>query len=175
MNSKDKKGFSFTVKDIREFYLCIEDLIDNDVVQQMKQYVQHGDTSTLNHCMVVAFRSYIFCKRWNFDYRAAARGGLLHDLFLYDWHDKKARGSLHGFHHPGIALKNADEVFTLDKREREIIKKHMWPLTVIPPKCREAYVIAYYDKVCTSKEVVSEWIFNMKELFNLSRHTTKGG
>lgn len=174
MAGKDKNNFTFTVKDIREFYLCIEDLLCSDAVKQMKQYVQHGDTSTLSHCMVVAFRSYMFCKKWNLDYRAAARGGLLHDLFLYDWHDKEARGSLHGFHHPSIALNNADRFFALEKKEREIIKKHMWPLTVVPPKCREAYVIAYYDKVCTSKEVVSQWAVGMKEIVKLSRHIPKG-
>lgn len=165
MSRKKDKNFSFSVRDIREFYLCIEDLVDSDVVQEMKNYIQHGDTTTFDHCMVVAFRSFMMCKRFHLDYKAAARGGLLHDLFLYDWHDKEARGSLHGFHHPRIALENAEKTFDLDKKEREIIKKHMWPLTVVPPKYREAYVISYYDKVCTSREVVKEWAGSMREVF----------
>jgi uncharacterized protein len=33
------------------------------------------------------------------------RGALLHDYFLYDWHKGKNRKKLHGFRHPGIAVK----------------------------------------------------------------------
>lgn len=144
------------------FFSCIEDLLESEKVQKMNEFTQHGDTTTFDHCLAVAFRSFRLCRKHNLDYRAAARGGLLHDLFLYDWHDKDTRGSLHGFYHPGIALKNADEIFNLDKKEKEIIKKHMWPLTVIPPRCKEAYIICYYDKTCTSKEVIKVWGSTLK-------------
>lgn len=155
----------FSVHDAREFYICIDDLLRSEAVQQMKKFTQHGTTSTFDHCVVVAFRSFLLCKKLRLDYKAAARGGLLHDLFLYDWHDKQARGHLHGFYHPGKALKNAEDNFTLTKKEKEIIKKHMWPLTVIPPTCREAYIISYYDKVCTSREVVIEWGGSLRRIY----------
>ncbi|MGN1131851.1 MAG: HD family phosphohydrolase [Ruminococcus sp.] len=156
-------------KEISLFLSCIEDLLSSEEVQRMKNYTQHGKTSTFDHCMVVAFKSFLFCRRFKLDYRSAARGGLLHDLFLYDWHDKEARGSLHGFHHPSVALKNASRVFSLSDNEKEIIKKHMWPLTFVPPKTREAYVICYFDKVCTSKEVVREWAFLLRSMLGRSR------
>jgi len=113
---------------------------------------------------MVSFKSFQFCRKFNLDYRAAARGGLLHDLFLYDWHDKDLEINLHGFYHPGIALRNAEKAFVLDDKEKEIIKKHMWPLTVVPPKCREAYVICYFDKTCTLKEVFKEWGVSLRKL-----------
>lgn len=166
---KSERKSPFPIGDVREFYLCIEDLLNSETVQRMKNFRQHGCSTTFDHCLVVSFRSFVFCKKYNMDYRAAARGGLLHDLFLYDWHDKKARCALHGFHHPGIALENALKEFRLIKKEEEIIKKHMWPLTVIPPRCREAYVIAYYDKVCTSAEVVAQWAGSLKNIFHIAR------
>ena len=85
-------------------------------------------------------------------------------MFLYDWHDKDLDINLHGFYHPGIALRNAEKAFVLDDKEKEIIKKHMWPLTVVPPKCREAYVICYFDKTCTLKEVFKEWGVSLRKL-----------
>lgn len=155
------------------FISCIEDLLDNEKVQEMNLFTQHGDTSTYEHCLMVSFRSFHLCKRLNLDYRAAARGGLLHDLFLYDWHDKNSRSSLHGFYHPGIALRNADKLFILDNKEKEIIRKHMWPLTVVPPKCREAYIICYFDKVCTLKEVMNEWGKAIRKMAIRSRVTAR--
>lgn len=153
-----------TESEIKLFLDCINDLLESEVVQKMCNFTQHGDTTTFDHCLMVSFKSFQFCRKFNLDYRAAARGGLLHDLFLYDWHDKDLGVNLHGFYHPGIALRNAENAFVLDDKEKEIIKKHMWPLTVVPPKCREAYVICYFDKTCTLKEVFKEWGVSLRKL-----------
>ena len=153
-----------TESEIKLFLDCINDLLESEVVQKMCNFTQHGDTTTFDHCLMVSFKSFQFCRKFNLDYRAAARGGLLHDLFLYDWHDKDLEINLHGFYHPGIALRNAEKAFALDDKEKEIIRKHMWPLTVVPPKCREAYVICYFDKTCTLKEVFKEWGVSLRKL-----------
>ena len=59
---------------------------------------------------------------------------------------------LHGFEHPRKALKNAEEAFSLTAVERDIILRHMWPLTIVPPKYAESYVIVMYDKYCSTME-----------------------
>ena len=81
---------------------------------------------------------------------------LLHDYFLYDWHfkDLKNPHKLHGFYHPSRALHNAQKEYTLTKRQEDIIKKHMWPLTVVPPMCREAWIVTAADKYCSFMETV---------------------
>ena len=84
--------------------------------------------------------------------QALIRGALLHDYFLYDWHDKANGHHWHGFTHPGTALHNASEDWKLTPVEREIIKKHMFPLTPIPPTCREALLVCLADKICAAKE-----------------------
>ncbi len=80
------------------------------------------------------------------DSRAAARGGLLHDFFLYDWHTEKPEKGIHGYVHPRIALENANRHFSLSRREQDIIRHHMWPVTIRPPKYRESYVVLLVDK-----------------------------
>lgn len=80
------------------------------------------------------------------------RGALLHDYFLYDWHTKHEGHSLHGFFHPGRALKNAERDFSLSPTERNMIKTHMFPLTLPPPKCKESWILVVADKVCAIKE-----------------------
>ena len=55
--------------------------------------------------------------------------------------------------HPKIALKNAKEHFDIDKREEDMIVKHMWPLTIKLPKYAESYVIVAIDKYAAMMEL----------------------
>lgn len=140
----------------KEYMNCVHDILEHGTFQKMDRFIQHGTTTTLSHCLQVSYVSYKICKAYGLDYRAAARGGLLHDLFLYDWHThrRETGNHFHGFTHPQVALHNANHVFDLTEKEKDIIVKHMWPLTVIPPKYPEGYVIMYVDKYCGFMETV---------------------
>lgn len=131
---------------------CVEDLISSNVVLSMNRYVHHKNMSCFEHCVHVSYISYKICKSLNLDFEAAARGGLLHDLFLYDWHNHDHEG-LHGFTHAGIALKNANKYFILSDKEKDIIKKHMWPLNIKLPRYKESAVVIIVDKYCAIAEV----------------------
>ncbi len=135
--------------DKKEFLSIIADLLENDLVNQMRQYRQHYDVSTYEHCMNVSYISFKICKKLKLDYVSMARAAMLHDLFLYDWRDKKKHTKftdLHAFSHPKIALKNAKKVTKLNEKEIDIIEKHMWPVTIRLPKYKESYVIVFADK-----------------------------
>jgi len=80
---------------------------------------------------------------------------LLHDYFLYDWHDPDPSHRLHGFRHPFFALARAEEDFELTPRERNIIVRHMFPLVPVPPTCREAWIVCLADKWCALRETVA--------------------
>ena len=43
-------------------------------------------------------------------------------------------------------------LFDLNKKEKDIIIKHMWPLTIIPPRYIESFIITLVDKYCALKE-----------------------
>ena len=135
------------------------DILDSDNFNSTKQHLQHGTMTVHKHCMDVARYSLLLNNRLGLkcNKHDLIRGALLHDYFLYDWHDKEylsQRKRLHGFWHPGIALKNAEEEYELNDRQREIIKKHMWPLSVVPPTCREAWVVTAADKYCSLMETI---------------------
>ena len=138
---------------MKEFINITRDLINNPIVVQMKNYRQHYDTSCYDHCIEVAYWSYLFCKKYNLDYVSVARAGLLHDLFLYDWrHSHKVLNGWHAFIHPQIALKNALNIYSLNEKEQDIILKHMWPVTFFQfPKYKESYVITVADKLSALK------------------------
>ena len=124
---------------------------------QEKQYFQHGSTSVYAHSVRVAACSLRFSQALGLrvDRRALVRGALLHDYFLYDWHKQDGTHRLHGFFHPGTALRNARRDFALTKREENIIHRHMFPLTPLPPTTREAWLVCLADKYCAAAETMA--------------------
>lgn len=81
----DKNTFVLTDDD-RRFIKTARKILANEKVQQMKQYVQHGDVSTYEHCLMVCLYAYMYAKRLKLkiNIEALVKGALLHDFFLYD-------------------------------------------------------------------------------------------
>lgn len=146
-------------EDKREFLNAIREVAGHEKVQEMKQYNHHSQTNCFVHSMHVSYYNYKVCKLLKLDARAAARAGLLHDMFLYDWHGyKPAQGErLHGFEHPKKSLRNARTYFPVSPKEADMIKKHMFPLTLSLPRYKESYVIVLTDKFCSSCEVMDRF------------------
>ncbi len=125
-------------------------------MQCSRNFIQHGSTSVYAHSIRVAYYSlsmadFLHLRR---NRRELVRGALLHDYFLYDWHEKDRTHNLHGFRHPFTALRNADADFTLSRRERNIILRHMFPLIPVPPSCLEGWIVCLVDKGCSIYEVI---------------------
>lgn len=139
------------------------DILDSPRFINSANSVQHGTMSVRQHSIDVAKCSLHISRKlpFNFEERDLVRGALLHDYFQYDWHQKKVQirnfrnfKKLHGFSHPSIALLNAKNEFALTEREEDIIGKHMWPLTIKPPLCREAWIVTLADKYCSLLETL---------------------
>ena len=130
----------------REFY----PLMELSRLPECREFVQHGDTTVLLHCVAVAYFSlwlvnflHIRCNE-----KSLIRGALLHDYFLYDWHTSDPSHRMHGFHHAHRALENARADVELTPLEADIIGHHMFPLNLQPPRSREAAVVCLVDKGC---------------------------
>ena len=133
--------------DREEFKMIIKDIANHPTVLEMKNFRQHYDTSCYDHCQNVAYYSYLFCKKFKLDYEAVARAGMLHDLFLYDWRVRQpGRKGHHAFTHSKTSYEKASHLFEFNKKEKDIILKHMWPVTIIPPKYIESYILTLVDK-----------------------------
>lgn len=135
------------------------DILESDKFKMTKEHVQHGSMSVNEHCKNVTIASLMINSklRLNANKREMIRGALLHDYFLYDWHDKELlKGQkLHGYAHPETALRNADEDYELTEKQRDIIGNHMWPLTLLHiPRCREAWIVTAADKYCSLMETI---------------------
>lgn len=142
----------------RKIRVAASDILQSKNFQSTRGHIQHGNMTVNSHCMDVAKYSLAISEKLRIpcSRRELIRGALLHDYFLYDWHSREHVPiyKLHGFFHPGTALENASKEYDLTPRERDIIKKHMWPLTVVPPMCREAWIVTTADKWCSLLETL---------------------
>lgn len=141
---------------LSSYYACVCDIIDCDQLDRLKNITHHISTTRFQHCLNVSYYSYIVCRKFKMNARSAARAGLLHDLFYYDrkeYNSARTKGRpSHSAMHSMQAAENAAEVTTISSLERDIIEKHMWPVTRPLPKYKESYVITFIDKYCAVLE-----------------------
>jgi len=121
--------------------------------RELKKYNQHGNTTIFKHSRNVAFYSYKVGKFFNnkfgskIDLDILIQSAYMHDLFMYDWHEKSNLHRLHGYTHPKVAAKNASNYCNASKKMQKIIETHMWPLTITKiPKNKEAWILCLCDK-----------------------------
>ncbi|MBN1574765.1 MAG: phosphohydrolase [Deltaproteobacteria bacterium] len=137
----------------RQYTSVTRPLLEDQRVAILSECNHHNGKSRLDHVKEVAYLGLIAGKKLSLDCDAIVRGALLHDLFYYDWLREGPR--LHGFRHPNISLKNAREITSLSRKEEDIIKKHMWPLTVIPPIYLESLVVSSLDTFCSIRDYLT--------------------
>lgn len=73
-------------------------------------------------------------------------------IFCMTGISRRCHTCFHGFTHPKTALRNAERDFDLSERECDIISKHMFPLTLVPPMHRESWIVSMADKYCALRE-----------------------
>lgn len=137
---------------------AVAGLARHTCLAQESQFLQHGVTVCLLHSIAVAYYCLALAgllKFLRFRREELFRGALFHDYFLYDWHDPNPAHRLHGFHHPRRAAENAARDLELTELEASIIRHHMFPLTPVPPTCREGLLVCLVDKGCSVYEVFS--------------------
>lgn len=136
------------------------EIIEHDHMRIERRSYQHGAVTTFAHSIRVACLAVWLADRlhlWNrVDLRSLIRAALLHDYFLYDWHDwDDGEHVFHGFTHGRAALHNALADFELNRIERDSIAHHMFPLTPAPPRYIEGYLVSMADKVSATRETLS--------------------
>ena len=137
------------------FLRCVEPLLESPQVNSMKRWRHHFSVTCYEHSLFVSYVSFRLARFLGWDCRAAARAGLLHDLYLYDPADKSAHPGIQCLDHPEFALRNAAALCPdLTDRERNAIVSHMFPLAVHLPRCREALVVNLADDICAVLEIV---------------------
>ena len=155
----------------REFYFNLRKIENYKQVCKLQSlYFQHGTTTVLKHCRNVAYYSLLLAKKLNekfnisFNYNNLIIGAFLHDLFLYDWHEKDKSHWLHGYRHPLTSSINAKKMCNVNEDVEKIIKTHMWPLTLRKiPLSKEAFIVCLVDKILALRETF-EFVYKFNKV-----------
>lgn len=167
---KDRNLSEFVaIKHIRQKLI---ELFNDKEYLSMRNYIQHGTTNCILHSIAVTHYSAMFAHRMHtkINYKYLIIGALLHDYFLYDWHEKSTSHKWHGFKHPKFALKNALKKWELNDIEKDVIKCHMFPLTLFSiPRYKESIIVCLVDKMCATYEIFAKKnpYKNIKKLYKI--------
>ena len=156
-----KIGYDESIIDIINTYGA--DIINDEKFEEEKNYIQHGTTTTYTHSLIVTYISVWLAlrSRHKIDMSAVVRGALLHDYFLYDWHEKNEYHNTHGYTHARKAMANARRDFNINELEAGIIYSHMFPLNLTRiPASREARIVCLSDKLRAGIENLSMLHYN---------------
>lgn len=145
---------------INEFYEIVSDILNSKEFNKRKNYKHHGEQSVYDHSLKISIISYKIAKTMGLDYKSAAIGGLLHDFYDKPWQENKEKTKFfkqHGFVHARQALENSKKYFPqyINKKTKNIILRHMFPLNIVPPLYLESWIITIVDKY-VSMEIFNE-------------------
>lgn len=164
-----------------EMYELARDIFDSGKLEINRDFIQHGTTSLYCHMLAVcrtALKISAFCDKvfkTKTDRRSIARGALLHDYFLYDWHEYAKHTNWHGYTHAFLAFQNAGKDFELNAVESDIITKHMFPLNISSiPRFHETAMVCLADKCCSWREVFRVDVYSAT-LKRINEHLVEAG
>lgn len=133
----------------KEFDNLINEYLMHPKVQEMSKYKHHGITR-LEHSIRVAYYTFKVCKKLRLNYKEATIAALLHDFFLDEV--EKENGIDRLIHHPKYAAENAEFYFKINEFQKDIILRHMFPVTFIPPKYLEGWIVDTVDNIASIYE-----------------------
>lgn len=140
------------MKKVEEFNKIVEDILNNDKFNKLKEQPHHG-INRYEHSYHVAIWIYKICKLFNSkNLTKITRASLLHDF--YEDIDLKGNGLQRLARHSKVALKNSEEYFKLDDMQKNIIKTHMFPCNLDIPKYKESWLITIIDKIVSTYEMI---------------------
>ncbi len=131
-------------------------ILVSEGMQRSAHFMQHGNTSVREHSMRVACCA-VKLSRWlrlELSERDLVHAALLHDYFLYDWHDRSTSRPHHATQHPHYAAENAIRDFAIAQEVEDAIRTHMFPVTLRIPRGSIAWMVCIADKLCSAQETV---------------------
>lgn len=144
----------------KEFLEIIQPILDLEEFNNTKFQKHHGITR-YDHSMNVAYVTYVVTKNLKLNYKEATFAALIHDFFNDEVKDENGYKRL--VDHPKYALKNALKYFELTELQKDIISKHMFPVTLTPPKYKESILVSLIDKYSSVNERVYSSLRDIKE------------
>ena len=95
------------------------------------------------------------------DYIETARAGLLHDFFISDKDRSKKEKFTSTFNHSTKAVDNASRLFDINDKQKNMIRAHMCPFTLVLPKYAETWIVIGSDKLVGTIEFLKKFKYQI--------------
>lgn len=138
----------------KEFYEINKDILENSKFNELKKYKHHGITR-YEHCLRVAYYTYIVTRKRNKNYKEVTRAALLHDFFTDEVENLSSFKRFYS--HPKHAIENSKKYFNISKLQEDIIKSHMFPIGLTVPKHKESWLVDLIDDYSAVVERLSSF------------------
>ena len=84
----------------------------------------------------------------------AVCSSLLHDIGMTEKHVFHSRSWKKAYTHPIRGAEVAKNEYRTNSVQENAIRRHMWPICIVPPKHKEGWVVLAADKICSVKELL---------------------
>ena len=137
----------------KQYKFIVDDILSNEEFEKMSEITHHG-LDRKSHSIRVSYYSYKISKALGLDYKSTARAGLLHDFFFENNQDSNVNTRVKTLlNHPKYALENANSLFELNEKEKDIIVTHMFPIAPKPSKYMEGWIVNLVDDAVAVGEI----------------------
>lgn len=161
MEKKQKKEPGMPINDEidQEIYDVGAPLIDSRLMQKAKEQTHHGKTTVYDHTIAVTREALRICDHYRgqkeLNRENVIIGALCHDMAMVGRYEKYRNNFITCIRHPKDSVIIAKEFFVdMDPAVKKIIRRHMWPLSLVPPTSVEEWIVLRADKVVSVKDVM---------------------
>lgn len=143
---------------IDEIGLYADPVLASEAYKECLTFGHHCNTTIADHMVHVAFVSLTLCSVLSFvnidlDRRRMVLISMTHDLAMVHRHEYSHGWCTTAFKHPLESAAIASDILPLSDKAVKAVKRHMWPLCVLPPTCREGWILTLSDKICAFQEL----------------------
>ena len=86
------------------------------------------------------------------DVKDAVCGSLLHDIGMTEKEVFRSPSWKKAYTHPARGAHVAREEYRANPVQEDAVRRHMWPICVIPPKHAAGWIVLAADKICSIRE-----------------------
>lgn len=135
------------------------EIIDSERFRAAEAIPHHLAGNVAQHSLNVARESCRIAEWLNrhgakVDVKDAVRGSLLHDIGMTEKEVFRSPSWKKAYSHPDRGAKLAREEYRANDVQEDAVRRHMWPICLIPPKHAAGWIVSAADKICSIKEIL---------------------
>ena len=136
------------------------DILASERFQQAYGVTHHYKSNVAEHSLHVAgeacrIAGWLNRHGFSISYEDVVRGSLLHDIGMTDSRVAECRPWRKAYAHPRRGTDIAGSEYRENAVVQNTIRRHMWPICVIPPRHISGWIVVAADKICSIREIAA--------------------